>query len=142
MEAKDAVKEYQCPGCTKGPALECYKKSDYSNSCADHCAGTFMLTTGNFFLGMPKGFNRVGPIKSENKFMPQIYKNWDEFSDIYQGYDKFNVPVWKHLDEHGNTLIRGLQPRTNAPFLHIILEDVMEKIDCREITKEEIDAMD
>lgn len=142
MEAKDAVKEYQCPGCTNGPALECYKKADFSHSCGDHFPGTSMMVVGNFFLGMPKGFNRVGPLKSEFKFMPQIYKTWDEFMETYQGYDKFNVPAWKHLNEHGHTLIRGLQPRTNQPFLHIILEDVLDKVDCIEISEEEIKAMD
>jgi len=57
-------------------------------------------------------------------------------------YDNFNVPCWKHLDKHGNTLVRGLKPRLNMPFLHIYLGDVRDQVECLEITKEDIDNMD
>jgi hypothetical protein len=33
-------------------------------------------------------------------------------------------------------------PRKNEPFLHIYLENCLDKIDCLEITEEDINQMD
>ena len=41
-----------------------------------------------------------------------------------------------------NTLVRGLSPRINKPFLDIYLKDVRDKINCFEIFKEDIESMD
>lgn len=49
---------------------------------------------------------------------------------------------WKHLSKDGHTFVRGLMPRLNEPFLHIFLENCIDKIDCLEITQEDIDNMD
>ena len=57
-------------------------------------------------------------------------------------YNKWNIPTWKHLNEDGHTLVRGISPRTNLPFIDIFLEDCVSKIDCLEISQEEINAMD
>ena len=132
---KNAVTEYQCCGCTNGPAMTCYKKADYGDGCWGHCPGTIAGGIGPVLLGIDtKGFNRVGPLK---EFRPQIFEKYSEGE-----YDLFNIPVWKHLNEEGHTLVRGLIPRLNKPFLHIYLEDCLDRISCVEITKEHVSAMD
>jgi hypothetical protein len=133
---KFAVEEYQCPGCISGSNTSCYKKSNNSVSCGGHMAGTVILSQGKIFLGMPKGFNRLGcSFGSEQQLKIEIHEKFNE-------EEVFNVVCWKYLNEHGHTLVRGLRPRKNEPFLHIFLEDCREKIGGVEITKEEIEKMD
>lgn len=132
-EIKFAVSEYQCSGCMSGPALSCYKKGE-SEACESHHAGTLMSGVGRILLGMPKGFNRIGPVENFKTYI------FEKFEDGW-GYDKWNIPVWKHFDGK-NTLVRGLSPRTNFPFLHIFVGDIRDKIDCLEITDEDVEWMD
>lgn len=130
------VEEYQCPGCVVGMDSSCFEP-DLENGvgCANHVCGTIFSGIGHVFLGMPKGFNRRG-------FQDDLKINiFEKFSDGW-GYTKFNVPVWRHLNKHGHTLVRGISPRINAPFLQIFLEDCMSEIDCLEITKDDINGMD
>lgn len=71
---KKAVKEYQCSGCINGydPVESgCFKPCDTGCGCGAHRAGTFMLAVGKLFLGMPKGFNRLGK-DNEIKVFHQI----------------------------------------------------------------------
>lgn len=133
---KEAVKEYQCLGCMDGSYPDCYKtEAGYSISCRKHFAGTIIGGQGKIFLGMPKAFNRLGHYE---KMRVNVYEDYNE--DVV--FDKFNVPVWKHLDEYGNTLVRGLRPRLNEPFIDVILGNHLDKIDCIEISREELLAMD
>ena len=133
---KEAIKEYQCSGCMSGPYEECYTtEAGYGVGCRKHFAGTMMSFVGKIFLGMPKAFNRLG---HHEKMKVEIFV--DMTDEVW--LDKFNVPVWKHLDEHGNTLIRGLRPRLNEPFVMVILGNHIDKIDCIEISREELLAMD
>ena len=134
---KKAIENYQCSGCVEGSNIECFKKSDSGVGCGKHCAGTRMSNAGRIFLGMPKGFCRLG----QDKKFPMEINIFEKLEDGW-GYDKLNVPVWKYLDEHGNTLVRGLSPRINKPFLHVFLEDSIPTINCLEITKIYIDEMD
>ena len=137
MKTEEAVKEYQCSGCVGGPYPECYQaEGGYGIGCRGHVAGTGVTFIGKIFLGMPTGFNRLGHYDDMKVI---IYEDWDA-EEIE--FNKFNVPVWKHLDKHGNTLVRGLRPRINEPFVTIILGNHLDKIDCREISQEEINAMD
>lgn len=133
MNIIEAVKEYQCPGCVCGVDAECYRKGD-SEACDKHVAGTMISGIGTIFLGMPKGFNRIGHVKN---MKIDIFKNvpggWS--------YDHLNVPVWKHLDSHGNTFVRGICPRLNNPFIHIFLGNHIDEIDCIDITSK-LDEMD
>lgn len=137
MKNEEAIKEYQCSGCIGGPFEECYKtESGFGITCRGHLAGTIIGGgVGKIFLGLPKGFHRLGHY---DKMQPLILEDYTEEVRI----DKWNIPVWKHLDKHGNTLIRGLRPRINEPFVAVILGNHMDKIDCREISLEEIKAMD
>lgn len=142
MKVKEAVEEYQCPGCNLGSDISCYKNKDGKGSggdfsCSKHAAGTMGAGMGLLFLGLPRGFNRLGPTGHEAKIL-YIFR---EFSQGWE-YDKFNIPVWKYLDEHGNTLVRGLSPRTSQVWIHIYLENCIDKIDCLEITIKDLDEMD
>ena len=133
-----AIKQYQCSGCVSGSFPHCYKKSINGISCDDHVPGTFSPEIGTIFLGMPIGFNRIGPQK---EIKINIYKT---FKDLEQDWDysKFNVPVWKYLNEAGHTIIRGISPRINAAFLHVVLENCIKAINCQEITGKDIAEMD
>lgn len=141
-KVSSAVERYQCSGCISGSDTSCFKLNPATGGigCGKHLAGTAISGVGKVFLGLPKGFNRLGHLE---KMKPIIFNNFTEFTESDWGsYEKFNIPVWKHLDEYGNTLVRGLMPRRNEPFLHIFLENCLDKIDCLEISKEDIDQMD
>ena len=135
MDLQEAVQEYQCPGCVSGPYPDCYKPS--GTGCSVHCAGTMGSGIGSFFLGMPKGFCRIGPI--DKKYFEIVIMG---SPSEYSGYDKFNVPVWKYLDNNGNTIVKGLSPRINQIFLHVFLGDFRTEINSLEITQQDVDDMD
>ena len=132
---KNAIEEYQCPGCVCGSDIECFQPGD-SLACSKHCAGTIVSYIGSIFLGMPKGFCRLG---LDSKLQINIYTTIksSEFP-----YNKWNVPVWKYLNKTGHTFARGISPRINQTFLHIFLEDCRDSIDCLEITQDDINKMD
>lgn len=143
MTMIEAIKEYQVPG-----AVNDFDPKTYTiaHGWKEHCPGTTVWGAGRIMLGMPKGFNRLGPLGhvSPPDLFPsflQIYETWEDHKACW-GYDKLNIPCWKHLDEHGNTLVRGLSPRVNTPFVHIILGNHMDKIECLEITAKDIEEMD
>jgi hypothetical protein len=138
------IKEYQCSGCSCGssPSDGCFKKSTILGSgCGAHNPGTMFFgdCMNTIFLGMPTGFNRVGPM--DTKSLPLFVFATPEESAEFP-YDKFNVPVWKHRTTDGHTLVRGMSPRRNCPFIHVHLHDCMADIDCIEISQDEIDLMD
>ena len=132
-----AIREYQCVGCMDGPGLTCFKPDKNGGvGCGEHFGGTYVSGIGKIILGLPAGFCRTGLFE---KLRPVIFEKFDD-CDWYD--TKFNIPVWKHLNKEGHTLVRGLSPRVNSPFIHIFLEDCMSKIDCAEITADEINEMD
>lgn len=128
------VKEYQCTGCVND-GDKCFKKSSWSIACDAHCSGTIIPGKGRIFLGLLVGFNRLGPW---NDMKIRIF---EKFSD-YSGFDMFNIPVWRYLNRNKHTVIRGLIPRRNEPFLYVFLEDCIDKIDCLEIFDRDIENMD
>jgi len=135
MRIDEAVQEYQCIGCVNGSYPDCYKTND-NLACNSHCAGTMASGgIGRSFLGLPIGFCRLGVCdKTKIYLFENIKAGW--------GYNKFNVPVWKHLDKHGNTIVRGMCPRINDPWIHIYLGNFLKDIDCIEIMQEDIEDMD
>ena len=137
LEIKNAIEKYQCPGCLTDSDTECFKNNQMGGlGCGKHRVGTMSPEIGSFFLGMPKGFNRVG---LQNGLKPNIYET---FESSQWKYDMWNIPVWKHLNKYNHTLVRGISPRTNWPFLHIFLENYIDKIKCLEITESDINEMD
>lgn len=135
-EIKNAIEEYQCSGCSNGGDTKCFKENNKGVGCGKHYAGTIILGIGKIFLGMPKGFNRFGT--QENLSMT-IY---EKFEDSDWEFNKWNIPVWKHLSKDGHTFVRGIMPRRNEGFIHIFLEDCMNDVDCFEVSQEMVDAMD
>ena len=120
MTPEDAVKEYQCIGCVGGPYEECFEIDSDGVGCGKHAPGTMSFPAGKIFLGLPNGFNRLGQY---GDMKIKIYTSFSgRFGYFGHGYDEFNVPVWKILDKHKNTIVRGLRPRLNEPFLHIFLD--------------------
>lgn len=133
------VNEYQCPGCVCGSSTDdgCFKEADgKSISCQKHCAGTMaMPVVGRFFLGMPKGFNRIG---TQKDLKIEIFKTQAE-QEAQWVYNEYNVPVWKHKNKAGHIFIRGYMPRINEGFIHIILKGDYDKIKAFEIDIKSID---
>ena len=140
---KTAIEEYQCSGCVCGSDTECYKEDDDGVGCGKQVPGTTIMGPGRIFLGMPSGFCRMG---NQDTLRIKIFEGINEDAGGWgfdqSGYGKFNVPVWKHLDMYGNTLVRGISPRINNPFLHVFLCNQLKEIDCLEITAEDISEMD
>ncbi len=128
------ISEYQCYGCSMCYD-DCYEPWDEKIiACKNHNAGTLMSNAGIIFLGLPKGFCRIGPVKN---MIIEIFKNFDGMH-----YDKFNIPVWKYKNENNHVIVRGIRPRLNQPFLHIFLENCIDKIKCLEIYDIDINLMD
>ncbi len=139
-----AIRTYQCPGCVCGhkPSTCASLKKEDGYGCKNHCAGTIIEKIGKIFLGMPKGFNRLGPYNSMKLY---IFKDWESFLKIHNRYDEFNIPFWKYIDDKGNLMVRGFMPRINEPFIHIILNCTIEKVEsisCKLLTYTDIDRMD
>lgn len=131
------VEEFQCSGCSKGG--DCYKpKSDLNIACDKHSPGTFVMGQGKILLGFPKGFNRLGVCET---IAINIFKTYDDMKKEWN-LDMFNVPIWKHLDSNGNTIIKGISPRILYPFIHIVVEDCLDKVNCLEISQNNINSMD
>lgn len=137
-EIKNAIEKYQCAGCAQGFDITCYESSnnDHNNNkaCGNHHPGTGILYFGKINQGLPNGFNRLG---QQDNMHIRIYKVKQDYV-----FDKFNLPVWKHLTSEGHTIVRGLRPRLNEGFIYIFLENCIDKIDCLEITQRDIDEMD
>jgi len=135
MTGLKAVQTFQCPGCILGDFPTCYEKPFDNHACAAHCPATIIPNIGTIFLNMPKGFNRLGPVKETKIGIFDTYiDGWD--------YGTFNVPVWKYYDQDkGVTIIRGFSPRINYPWIHIFLENCLDKFSCIEITSKIIKSM-
>jgi hypothetical protein len=134
---KLAIQEYQCPGCVCGSNIKCFEPNTIAGvGCGKHVIGTMIFGIGHILLGLPNGFNRVG---KQNDLKPIIFESYEK-SDWK--FDKFNVPIWKHYNKNGHTIVRGIMPRKNETFIHIFLEDCRKDIDCIEISEDEISEMD
>ena len=132
-----AIKEYQCSGCVLGSNPKCKTECSLGGvGCGLHRPGTFLSGVGEVFLGMPKGFNRLG-VQEDLSII--IY---EQFTQCEFEFNKWNIPVWKYKSKAGHTFIRGLRPRKNEPFLYIFLEDCLSMIDCLEITEADVNYMD
>lgn len=109
------VNDYQCPGCSVGCGVEdgCYQKDENHLACKEHSAGTIIAGIGYFNLGLPKGFNRLGPIdKRIQRTNIRIHENLPK-------YNAFNVPLWA-LEHEGNLLIVVALPRLHQFWIDIV----------------------
>jgi hypothetical protein len=132
------IETYQCPGCTCGSDISCFEPGD-NLECGKHVPGTFgNQGIGVFLLGMPTGFCRVKG-KKQLRIFNDVAKNDPDHS---WSYDKFNIPVWKFLDKHNNTIVRGMCPRIDFSWIHIYMGDRRNDINCFEIVQTDLDKMD
>lgn len=121
------VKEFQCPGCTRGHDPETcssFKLVDESNGskCRNHYAGTNMLGFGRIALGLPKGFNRYGLYAGKTDSLADTIgghmaiRLWESDRPYYNEY---NVPVWR-LERDGFLFVRVFHPRVNGSAVDVI----------------------
>lgn len=138
----EAIKAYQCPGCVGGPnPLECDSANVTNKGCVGHVPGTLMMRVGSFYLGMPKGFCRLGPSSAKALAVWESYESFAKSSPHM--LTKFNVPVWKHLDKEGNTLVRWFDTVSNVGKTVVILGDCRVKLPgALEISADDIEDMD
>lgn len=143
---KGAVAQYQCPGCVSGTDPEsCWEYCLSDTGCTSHCPGTLDGGARLLFLGLPKGFTLVGPAGA-GSFQAKL-KIFESTDHLYRNYPElrtlFSLPIWKHLDDQGNTIMRWYSPRTNVGWSLVILGDAREDFPyAREITAEELKDMD
>lgn len=129
--SKELVKQYQCPGCVLGYNTECgsYKVDGASAACTAHCAGTRFGgfgPTSLVYLGLPKGFNKVGCIPHPpDSVSPNNIRIWTDISG--PGWDHLNVPVWASEDD-GNLLVRTMCPRIGVHFIDIVEGGTLEQL--------------
>ena len=135
---RKAVEEYQCPGCIYGDDFEsCYQKDSIAGvGCGRHCPGTILSGVGPLFLGLPRGFNRLG----DSSFRPCIFLSQNDQEEELPFYT-YNIPVWKYQDKE-TIFVRIYQPRLNRGWVYIILDGDINKINCLQLTKEDIEWMD
>ena len=104
-----AVTHYQCLGCVSGTDTEsCWDYRPSDTGCVSHCPGTLDAGARRLFLSLPKGFNLVGPEGAGSaQARLQIFESTDH---LYRRYPNlktiFSIPIWKHLDCQGNTVMR------------------------------------
>ncbi len=122
LQQLEMISEFQCPGCTLGtsPCQECpsfANENKYGFGCSAHSAGTLLVGGGWFYLGLPKGFNRVGAFvaKGDDKTKNNI-RLW---IDDPPEWDELNCPIWG-MEKDGCLFVRTYLPRTNRNFIDII----------------------
>jgi len=137
MNYIEAIENYQCPGCVSGSNTKC-GQFENKMGCNRHCPGTAILGVGHILLGMPRGFNKI----RENKVRIYIFNTFDELSSSFENFNFLNMPIWKFKDKFNNTLIRIFMPRISTSCIAVVLEDCIDKIECFEITDNELKEID
>lgn len=137
---KEMIEEFQCSGCTCGYKTDKCDHFHFVNMntgcwCSGHSAGTFMSGVGKIALGMPKGFNRVGTIKTgfEDEKDPLRRRSTnirlveDPKIKSESKYDEFNVAVWA-MEHEGYLFVRVMCPRINYTYVDVIKGGKMKDI--------------
>jgi len=75
-----------------------FKASQTTLSCDNHSAGTFSGGIGNFNLGLPKGFNRIGPMdktiqKSNIRLLDKL-PEYDVLTCLCGHWRKTDISLW------------------------------------------------
>jgi len=150
-EQKKAVAQFQCLGCANylHPEIEgdpesgkvqapgCYMRERYERGsevkgcgCANQTPDNVRVGVGAEYPGLPEGFDRLGRytrlMLADNKTeLPAmrviIFPTQAEQEDGF-AYDEQTAVVWKYQQSADTPIfIRGLMPRLNVPFIHVIL---------------------
>ena len=104
--AIQAIETYQVPGAVGDFDKNNFKQEGSGIEWSGHVSGTSQTSPRGlerFHLGMPIPFSRLGKAETEIN----IFLSWEEKEKVWQ-YNVFNIPCWKFLDKHLNTLVRGL----------------------------------
>ena len=128
-EAIEMIEKFQCPGCTCGHKTDDCEEFYFTSCetgcwCLGHSAGFFMAGAGKIALGLPRGFCRVGTIKTsfedDKEMNSRRRTNIRLILDHSKiGYDKFNIPVWA-MEEDGYLFTRVICPRINYTYVDVI----------------------
>jgi hypothetical protein len=124
---KYMITEFQCAGCVNGSSPDdgCFIKEEVSLSCDNHIARNNVLPIiGTINLGLPIGFNRLGPIDtSKQKNNIRLYDSMPK-----DHWDKFNIPVWA-MEKDGYLFVRTYLPRTNVTWVDVIKDGKINEVD-------------
>lgn len=125
----EAIQKFQCIGCgLGGPGpKQCssfmmaegyWVKRTKFYHCQKHTPGTFIAGCGKIYLGLPRGFNKIGAINASDR--PERSNNIFIFEET-PFYDEKNIPVWTMISEDNKWMfVRVYQPRINMSQIHII----------------------
>lgn len=116
------VREFQCSGCVRGSSPTTCDRVAIKDApwgphtmfaCEAHAVGTTILGIGQIYLGMPKGFNRVGDASSEDTRV----RLWAQGNQ--PSWNHLNVAVWA-MEHDGYLFVRTYAPRTNTTYVDIV----------------------
>lgn len=143
--AEKLVEQFQCSGCVSGSNTSCgvYSPKSCNGSvwCESHVLGTISMT-GNFALGLPKGFCRPGinyeanPPRVRNKIDIRLWP-----SGTKPEWDKLNVPVWAMIKD-GFLFVRTFAPRISRSWVGVIEHGTIEMVPNAINVSEFIDEID
>ncbi len=110
------VEKFQCPGCVVGSDTSCgsFAVNERAAACLAHVAGTVGFPGGTFYLGLPKGFCKVGAL-------PEGWTNNIRFwiADTAPEWNTCNVAVWA-MEQDGFLFVRTYMPRLNLGYIDVI----------------------
>lgn len=114
-DQKQMIERFQCCGCVCGPDTKC-SESDFENKygfrCRAHVPGTTSVPGGRVYLGLPRGFNKVGEVREKNNI-----RLW--LSGSKPEWDKFNIPVWAMVSDNA-LFVRTFCPRVNISYVDVV----------------------
>lgn len=127
------IDTFQCPGCVCGLNTGNCEVSKFSLiefgsgsglRCVGHAPGTNIggVVSGLLYLGMPKGFNRVGlryiqDSKTDEEKTASRIRLF--IAPDNPGWNKFNVPVWAMVKD-GHLFVRTMCPRINFTWVDVV----------------------
>ena len=116
-----SIEKFQCPGCTLGHNTRCgsyfglqlmNKGPNASFRCEAHRPGTFAMPGGRVYLGLPRGFSKVGP-------SPDSTELWLLPEGTRPKFDDLNIPVWA-MERDDHLFVKVAMPRTCRYLIYVI----------------------
>jgi hypothetical protein len=126
------VEAFQCPGCAIGGDTKCgkFKTDTYSQSCASHAPGTWLLGGPVIMLGLPKGFNKFVRVENDKSGCgaPEVRLHPNtETVPTKTAWGLLNVPVWA-LVKDGYLFVRTFSPRINRTFIDVVKGGTLDMV--------------
>lgn len=135
---EEQIETFQCPGCVCGSDTGCERFKLYESSgwyrCQSHVPGTTISGIGSLYLGLPKGFCRVG-MRSEAAFRRQYdhpdagnsIRIWEDEASAQGLWDWLNAPVWAMVKDEV-LFVRTYAPRINETSIDIVPGGTLELV--------------